>query len=144
LAQERYEPGLHTTLEEMGTLLGQLFQRGDDLLDFNIRNDEGKTVLGDLKSGYLNSFGAFAFIGLDRTKLKQVQSMPDLYTLLGGESEFHKKVTEFDVKNKFLIQLYQHHLNSLKAYLKPTEHGLLKKLEPLTDVLYFRNTNSKK
>ena len=59
IAQEKYEPELHTLLEEMGTILGQLFQRSDDLLDYNIRNHEGKAILGDMKSGYLNSFGEF-------------------------------------------------------------------------------------
>ena len=59
IAAENYDETLHRTLDEMGTLLGQLFQRSDDLLDYDIRNDEGKAILGDLKSGYLNSFGAF-------------------------------------------------------------------------------------
>ena len=59
MALDNNDPDLHHTLEEMGTLLGQLFQRSDDLLDYNIRNFEGKTILGDLKSGYLNSFAAY-------------------------------------------------------------------------------------
>ncbi len=69
IAQERYDEELHRVLEEMGTLLGQLFQRSDDLLDYDIRNDEGKAILGDLKSGYLNSFGAFVCKGRTRQEI---------------------------------------------------------------------------
>ena len=72
LAQERYDVELHQTLEEMGTLLGQLFQRSDDLLDYDIRNNEGKAILGDLKSGYLNSFGAFICKGMSRQQIDQI------------------------------------------------------------------------
>lgn len=143
IAQERVEPGLHTTLEEAGTLLGQLFQRSDDLLDFDVRNDEGKAVLGDLKSGYMNSFAAFATQGLSvqaRSELKKCQELADFQKALGGKNVFDAKVSEFDLKNQFLIELYQHHLQSLKSYLKDDELGLLKQLAPLTDILYWRKT----
>jgi octaprenyl-diphosphate synthase len=138
LALQRNEPGLHTTLEEMGTLLGQLFQRGDDLLDYDVRNYEGKAILGDLQAGYLNSFGAFAAPNLDRTQLKNCKTLTDFYSMLGGEDVFRRKVNEFDEKNKFLIQIYKHHLISLEKYLKPEEKSLIKMLEPLTDALYWR------
>lgn len=141
LAEERYEPGLHTALEEMGTLLGQLFQRGDDLLDFDVRNDEGKAALGDLKSGYLNSFGAFATRDLgvgEKRELKNCQNLGDFHKRLGGESVFIKKVEEFDQKNQFLIDLYRHQMVLLKNHLKPGEEVLLQRLEPLTEILYWR------
>lgn len=141
IALERYEPGLHTCLDEAGTLLGQLFQRGDDLLDFNIRNFEGKTVLGDLKSGYMNSFAAFATIGMslpERKKLQSCAELSDFIKAIGGEQNFQSACAEFDKKNEFLIQLYQHHLNQLKSYLKSHELGLVDKLMPLPDLLYWR------
>ncbi|MFN7728786.1 MAG: polyprenyl synthetase family protein [Bdellovibrio sp.] len=141
IAQERYEPGLHTCLEEAGTLLGQLFQRGDDLLDFDVRNNEGKAVMGDLKSGYMNSFAAFATSDLSserRLVFKQCQTVSDFATAMGGHDKFQAKLAEFDRKNEFLIQLYQHHLQNLKSYLKPGELKLIDKLLPLTDLLYWR------
>lgn len=140
LSIERYEPGLHTTLEEMGTLLGQLFQRGDDLLDFNIRNNEKKAILGDLKSGYLNSFAAFSTQSVNRNLLRDCKNLEDFYQVLGGVENFNFKVQEFDEKNKFLIQLYQHHLKTLESYLSVNENKLISYLEPLTDILYFRKT----
>ncbi|PIS10539.1 MAG: octaprenyl diphosphate synthase [Bdellovibrio sp. CG10_big_fil_rev_8_21_14_0_10_47_8] len=141
IAIDRYETELHTTLEEMGTLLGQLFQRSDDLLDYNIRNFEGKAVLGDLKSGYLNSFAAFASRGFSseqKINLRQVQTLPDFYSVLGSEKRFHEVVQEFDERNVFLIQLYQHHLKTFSQSLTESEQGLIPKLESLTDLLYWR------
>jgi len=140
LAISRNEPSLHTILEEMGTLLGQLFQRGDDLLDFNVRNDEGKAVMGDLQAGYLNSFGVFAAKESDRTQLKTCKTLTQFYHCVGGETIFWKKVSDFDEQNKFLIQLYRHHVTNLEKYLLPEEKHLLKKLEPLTDILYWRKS----
>lgn len=145
IAQERYEPQLHTTLEEMGTLLGQLFQRSDDLLDFNVRNNEGKAVLGDLKSGYLNSFGAFATRGLtlqQKLELRNIKTLEEFYTAIGGAQEFGRKVEEFDEMNRFLIQLYQHHLKTLSRFLKDDEKELITQIEPLTEVLYWRRKPS--
>lgn len=145
IALERYEPQLHTTLEEMGTLLGQLFQRADDLLDYDIRNEEKKAVLGDLRSGYLNSFAAFStrgLMGADRERLREAKTMEDFYACVGGKAQFEKYVQEFDEKNIFLIQLYQHHLKTLEQFLDDSEKPLLKKLEPLTEILYWRRKPS--
>lgn len=141
IAQERYETGLHTCLVEAGTLLGQLFQRGDDLLDFNIRNYEGKAVLGDLKSGYMNSFAAFATSGLtidQKKNLPKCQNLEEFASAIGGQPQFEKSLSEFDKKNEFLIQLYHHHLSQLKSYLKDSELKLIEDLTPLPQLLYWR------
>jgi octaprenyl-diphosphate synthase len=141
IALERYDEELHRTLEEMGTLLGQLFQRGDDLLDYNIRNHEGKAILGDLKSGYLNSFGAFVCEGLGRQQIDQLVRSKDLegfYNSIGGKAPFDEKLKAFDTANEKLISLYFHHMDRLKTHLKPGEEKLLTYLDPLTDLLYWR------
>lgn len=138
IAMNRYDVDLHTCLEEMGTLLGQLFQRSDDLLDFNVRNYEGKAILGDLKSGYLNSFGAFASSGASSDSLRHCQSLGDFMNVTGGEKKFHEKLAEFDHMNQFLIDLYQHHLQTLNRYLNESEQGLISDLRPLTEILYWR------
>ncbi|MGZ3773793.1 MAG: polyprenyl synthetase family protein [Bdellovibrio sp.] len=141
IAQERYDEELHRTLEEMGTLLGQLFQRSDDLLDYDIRNDEGKAILGDLKSGYLNSFGAFVCKNRSRRDIDNIVRSKDLseyYENIGGKAHFDKKLSEFDEMNKALIQMYNHHLERLKTYLKPGEEKLIEQLRPLTEILYWR------
>ena len=145
IAQERYDQNLHQVLEEMGTLLGQLFQRSDDLLDYDIRNDEGKAILGDLKSGYLNSFGAFMCRQKTRQQIDNIvksRRLEDLYASLGGKDQFDQQVAEFDRLNQGLIDLYEHHLKRLEAMLKPSEQGLIKQLRPLTQILYWRKKPS--
>ncbi len=146
IASERYDNKLHQILEEVGTLLGQLFQRGDDLLDYNIRNDEGKAVLGDLKSGYLNSFGSFIAADMTREqidKMVRVKNLDELAlcfsdNLEAGKSILSNNVSRFDAENEKLIQLYEHHLQQLAALLVPAEQGLIQNLKPLTEILYWR------
>lgn len=131
---------LHRTLDEMGTILGQLFQRSDDLLDYNIRNDEGKAILGDLKSGYLNSFGAFVARDMTRAQIDQMVKSSDLkeyyQCFAGGEKEFQSYVQKFDAVNEKMIQLYDHHLVQLENKIQKPE--LIKSLKPLTEILYWR------
>lgn len=129
---------LHHALDEMGSLLGELFQRSDDLLDFNVRNYEGKAVLGDLKSGYFNSFASFVCQELaptSRRQLRQVQTLEDFYQAIGGKQVFEQKLAQFDQINQRKIDLYHHHLKTLGDRVG---QRLADKIRPLTDVLYWR------
>ena len=143
---DRYDAKLHFILNEMGSILGQLFQRSDDLLDYDVRNDEGKAVLGDLKSGYLNSFGSFIAISMNPAqldKLIKAVNLAELYLSFSDEVElgkqiFLQKVKEFDLLNSKLIDLYSHHLENLDKLLKGDEKKLLENLKPLTELLYWR------
>lgn len=140
IAQENYDERLHQTLEEMGTLLGLLFQRGDDLLDFDIRNDEGKALLGDLKSGYLNSFGAFLsrdFNDDKKMKLRACETLDEVKELVGLE-RFAKAAQEFDEMNAQVIGLYEHKANLLEGFLSAKQKGLVSDLMALPSLLYFR------
>lgn len=142
IAQENYDEQLHQTLDEMGTLLGLLFQRGDDLLDFDIRNDEGKALLGDLKSGYLNSFGAFLsreFSHDEKQVLRKCESLDAVKELVGPEN-FAKAVRDFDDMNTQIIELYEHKAKTLEGFLKPEEKGLIADLSGLPSILYFRRS----
>ena len=147
---DKYDKDLHFILGEMGSILGQLFQRSDDLLDYDIRNGEGKAILGDLKSGYLNSFGSFISVGFKNSELQQLtksQSMNDLYLCFSADSEkgklsFLQKVEEFDQLNVKLIDLYAHHLENLEQHLQHDEKKLLASLKPLTEILYWRRRPS--
>jgi octaprenyl-diphosphate synthase len=140
MAHDNYDEELHHILDEMGTILGQLFQRSDDLLDYNIRNDEGKAILGDLKSGYLNSFGAYVSRGMTRAQIDQMvksSNLEEYYKCFpGGESDFQAFVKSFDVTNEKMIQLYEHHLVQLEKKVQKPE--LIKSLKPLTEILYWR------
>lgn len=142
IAHENYDPQLHETLSEMGTLLGQLFQRSDDLLDYDVRNHERKAILGDLKSGYLNSFAAFIVRGKDKSQVDQMiksDTLEQFYNSVGGPDRFQTYVQDFDQTNSQLIELYEHHCQRLKTMLNPSSaEALLLRLKPLTQILYWR------
>lgn len=145
IAKENYNESIHQTLEELGTLLGLLFQRSDDLLDYDIRNDEGKAILGDLKSGYLNSFGAFVIQGKSHQEIDRIvksQTLDEYYTHVGGKAFFDQKLLEFDEINRGLIAVYNHQLDHLKSLLVTDEQGITEKLRPLTEILYWRRKPS--
>ena len=138
MAMQNEDPELHEVLEEMGSLLGELFQRSDDLLDFNVRNFESKALLGDLKSGYLNSFASFAVNELSsevRQSLKQVQNLDDFKKILGGPEQFENRLKVFDDLNAKKIDLYQHYVQILNEKMGPQ---IASKMRPLTDLLYWR------
>jgi octaprenyl-diphosphate synthase len=140
LAADKYEAELHHVLEEAGTLLGLLFQRSDDLLDFDVRNYEGKAVLGDLKSGYLNSFGVFLTTGLNedvRSQALKSQSLGELKSVI-SEKHFDERLAEFDRLNVSLIELYEHQMKRLEAMLPEIGLALTKELRPLSQPLYWR------
>ena len=152
IALENYDKELHVILDEMGTLLGQLFQRSDDLLDYDIRNDEGKVILGDLKSGYLNSFGAFVSAKMSRSEIDQMvksKNLNDFYRLFDpdqaiGKEKFLSRVNQFDAINLQKIELYHHYVQQLSSKLilmkldKTSTEQLVHVLNSLTDLLYFR------
>jgi octaprenyl-diphosphate synthase len=146
ISLEKYDANLHHLLNEMGSILGQLFQRSDDLLDYDIRNNEGKAILGDLKSGYLNSFGAFIANKLSRQKIDQLiksKTLDEMKMIFSddkaeAQKQFLQKVEEFDNINSKLIELYQHHLQTLEKMLVGPEKNLIKNLAPLTEILYWR------
>jgi octaprenyl-diphosphate synthase len=143
LAQENYDHQVHTHLEEMGTLLGQLFQRSDDMLDYNIRNDENKTVLGDLKAGYFNSFTCFLTKAMDskqKVQFKNCKDLAQVYEAVGGKKNFDQAVEKFDQMNDFLINLYQHHLKSVQKLIPDSEKGLVDQMSKLPDYLYWRKS----
>jgi octaprenyl-diphosphate synthase len=142
IIKDNYDEELHQTLDEMGSLLGLLFQRGDDLLDFDIRNDENKAALGDLKSGYLNSFAAFLARDFDEDKkqiLRKCETLAQVKALT-GQVEFDHAVQMFDDLNGQVIELYEHKCKSLESRLAPESRGLVSDLMGLPTLLYFRKS----
>lgn len=125
-----------------------MFQRSDDLLDFDIRNDEGKAVLGDLKSGYLNSFAVWVLRGLPDAvfaKAIQAQALGEFKAIV-GERHFEMRAAEFDAENSRVIELYFHRLQELEPLLangggqsgSADERKVLEILKQLPQPLYWR------
>ncbi len=140
IAKERYDEKLLGRLEECGTILGLLFQRSDDLLDFDIRNDEGKAVLGDLKSGYLNSFAVWVLKGLPPATFEKAirsQSLGEFKSTV-GEKYFDERAEAFDQENQKSIDLYFHRLKDVQECLHSDEVGVIEDLKTLPKPLYWR------
>ena len=140
LVNNRNDESLHRILIELGSILGLLFQRSDDLLDFDIRNYEGKAVLGDLKSGYLNSFSAFLLEGvpsIQKTNFLKCQNLDEVKVAV-GDSYLQSRLLDFDKANAKLISLYDHHLKNLTQYLLEGEIAMVEELKVLPDILYWR------
>ena len=90
-------------LSEIGKNMGLLLQRSDDLLDFNIRNYEAKSLFTDLKAGFLNSFSIHLFADLKPTdQIFKIESESDLFKLIPKE-QLATKLKEFDAINEELI-----------------------------------------
>lgn len=94
-------------LNSIGLNMGLLLQRSDDLLDFNIRNYEGKTSYTDLKAGFLNSFSLHLFTDLKITeKFFKIASEQDLLKFVSQEL-IDSKLKSFDQINENLIKQIQ-------------------------------------
>lgn len=145
ICAENYREDVHELLEELGGILGLLFQRSDDLLDFDIRNSEGKAILGDLKSGYLNSFAAFIAKDFSDSKREQFKSCRDLKEVEGllGAGELEKQLTAFDEINAQYIELYHSLLAKLEVCLKTSQKALVEDLKELPEPLYWRGSAPK-
>ena len=144
VAQNSPSAQLTEVLLEMGRLLGLLFQRSDDLLDFDVRNFEKKAVLGDLKSGYLNSFGAFLFKDLteaQREAFQNAQNLNEIYQIIGMEY-FNHHLSQFDALNKALIERFSLFGDQLSELLPVSQHALVVELKLLCQALYWRGEES--
>ncbi|MES2855033.1 MAG: polyprenyl synthetase family protein [Bdellovibrionota bacterium] len=140
IGAEIYDDETHAILEEAGTILGLLFQRSDDLLDFDVRNYENKAVFGDLKSGYLNSFGVFVTRELPadvKERALKSQSLGE-FKVAVTEALFDQRVADFDKMNTTLIELYEHLLGRLEKLLKEPQRSLIEDLRPLSKPIYWR------
>jgi octaprenyl-diphosphate synthase len=140
ICAERNDPQWHHLLGEMGGILGLLFQRSDDLLDFDVRNYERKAPLGDLKSGYVNSFAAFLSRDFDADKKRRFMDSRDLEELRAtvGTEALARAVERFDALNGQYIELYSHYRERLESLMPGIGSEISKTLKPLPELLYWR------
>ncbi len=132
------------SLKSVGKDLGIFFQRGDDLLDFNIRNKEEKSILTDLKSGVLNSFAIFLI--KNNTDLKEsllkCSTMIDVKNLI-SEKVFNQSLKDFDNLNKDKINKYYNKvddcIDKISSKLKVDKKELKLILMSLPDIFYWRS-----
>lgn len=124
-------------LASIGTDMGLLLQRSDDLLDFNIRNYEGKSLFTDLKAGLLNSFSIVLFkdLGLGEQIFK-IKSETDLFELI-SKDKFNERLKSFDQMNEQLINdIYKKSDELLK--LDPDFKKIHTMVHKISSKLYWR------
>ncbi|MDE0119545.1 MAG: polyprenyl synthetase family protein [Bdellovibrionales bacterium] len=141
LIVNRYERELHHCLDQIGALMGVLFQRADDLLDFDIRNKENKALFKDMEEGYFNSFAVYLSEGKDphfRSQLRACRSLKEVKVLF-RDQEFKDILNSFDEENKKKIRDCQNEIeHSLKLKLLKSEQSLIDQLKPWPWRFYWR------
>lgn len=142
--QGREEPKLHQILNKAGALFGLLFQRSDDLLDFAVRNPEGKPVLSDLRQSYFNSFACHLLEGGGEAKKTALKSCRSMGAVRRAFPQFQEKLQAFDRQNMKIISKAEKEAGKLKAFLKAGETGLLEDLKRVPSSLYWRKPAPKK
>lgn len=141
LCQKEIDTSLQGKLIEIGIIFGQLFQRADDAMDFNIHNKEQKPAFKDLKEGYLNYFGVFLREQAGKkynASLRQCRSASDLENLLGRE-KIEEYTQSFDNINKDLMKKCISKIDNLKSMLKPDQESLIPSLKEWLSRLYLRD-----
>ncbi len=136
--QGRNEPKLHQILNKTGALFGILFQRSDDLLDFAVRNPEGKPVLSDLRQSYFNSFACHLLEGGGGAKAAALKTCRSMGAVRRAFPQFQEKLQAFDRQNMKIISRAEKETGKLKNFLNAGEMGLLEDLKKMPSLLYWR------
>ncbi len=137
-----YETNLHNRLRRIGLLMGTLFQRADDLIDFDIRNKEKKNIFKDLREGYLNSFSVHLLQNKDKKlkmSLKTCRSLKKVKRLI-GESELKNALVAFDKKSSQLIAICHRNIDQLEIQLKKKQRPMIQELKSWPNRLYWRKS----
>ena len=140
LVIEQYEKSLHNTLDQIGLRMGVLFQRADDLLDFDIRNKEKKAIFKDLSAGFFNSFAVHLIETQDsnlRSTLKTCKSLNQLKKIV-GEKIFKTALSSFDEINQKMILDCENKVLYLKQKIDKDQKALLDYLVKWPKKLYWR------
>lgn len=136
--QKRENKKLYKTLDQIGLYMGLLFQRADDLIDFNVRNKDQKPYLVDIKEKHFNSFACFL---LEKSSLKQERQLKKAGTLSSVYKifpDFKQKVSDFDALNTKVIKKTYKLLEGLNQLLKPKEQVLTESIKDWVSFLYWR------
>ena len=142
LVAKRYDDDLHECLNQIGLKLGILFQRADDLLDFDIRNRENKSSFKDMEEGFFNSFAVYLSDNKSnnfRTFLKSCRSLKEIKASLGSQ-EFKKTLLCFDKINELVIKDCLQQIDRLKKHLLKKELSLIESLKKWPARLYWRRS----
>ena len=136
--KNRYNSKLEKILNQIGLYMGLLFQRADDLIDFNVRNNDKKTYLVDIKEKHFNSVACFLLQNSPIQKQKQLQKAKSLSSVHKIFPDFKNKIKAFDRINSELIKKTDQNLQNLQTFLTKKEQKLILHLKSWTYFLYWR------
>ena len=138
--QPQRAASLQEPLKKAGRILGQLFQRADDAMDFGVRNKENKEEFKDLNEGYLNFFGVFLKENapLDERELLACGSRYDFKKIM-TEQTLEKQIRLYDEMNQKLILSFYEALEALSSLSEDYGPRLAKVLKSWAHDLYFRS-----
>ena len=136
--KNRYNSKLKSALNQIGLRMGLLFQRSDDLIDFNIRNKDTKNCLVDIKEKHFNSFACFLLQDSSIEKERQLKRARSLSSIHKIFPDFKDRVKVFDCINSELIQKTERDLQRLRRFLTKKEQELIPHLKEWTHFLYWR------
>ncbi len=120
------------TLLKIGELFGLLLQRSDDLLDFNIRNFEGKTYFTDIQSGYFNSFMIEVtkdFSDEKKRKVFDFKSLEDFKTYF--DTNLENELKSFDLKSTKILEELKQLILSFNFFNKDFQKDLISGAEKI-------------
>ena len=157
------EKSLQDKLNNIGRLMGLIFQRADDLLDFDIRNKESKVVFKDLEEGTFNSFAMqilennnFKIGGFtdstqiependhskDRQALKACRSLKEVKKLIGKKA-FENTLKEFDGRSQQKVVDCQNEIEQLGTLLTDISKNPLSFTNPVERFQSLKTTLKK-
>ena len=136
--KNRQNKELDKVLDQIGLYMGLLFQRSDDLIDFNIRNKDTKNYLVDLKEKYFNSFSCFLLQNSSLKQEEELQNAKSLSSVYKIFPDFKQSLQNFDVLNSKLIRKTELKLEKTKDFLTKKEEKLIPTLKDWTYFLYWR------
>ncbi len=138
ILQKKENQFLYDQLDVIGYYFGLLYQRLDDLLDFNINLKGNKPVLSDLKQSYYNSFSCYLVRDIEPSLEKKYQNCKIISEVHKLFPHFEKTLKVFHEDNQNLIRDTEQKIEELQGLLDKKEQVLIKKLKPIPSLLYWR------
>ncbi|MCY4321750.1 MAG: polyprenyl synthetase family protein [Bdellovibrionaceae bacterium] len=136
--KNRYNLKLEKLLNQIGLYMGLLFQRSDDLMDFNVRNKDKKNYLVDIKQKHFNSFACFLLKNASKNQQKKLQTVRSASAVYKIFPNFKDQIKNFDNINYELIKKTELKLEKLQLFLTKKEQKLIPHLKRWTNLLYWR------
>ena len=136
--KKRIDFKLHRLLDSIGFHMGLLFQRSDDLMDFSVRNKDGKPYLSDIRQKHFNSFACFLLKDSSVRKEKIFQKVKSVSAVYKLFPDFEERVKAFDKINSKIITKTEKDLEKLKPFLKKKEWPLVTSLQEWPFFFYWR------